>query len=53
MQENEAIQTEEQEPTEVVELDEVEQDSQSEQVAAPIEDVSVEETKADQEQDEL
>ena len=53
MQENEAIQTEEQEPTEVVELDEVEQDSKSEQVAAPIEDVSVEETKADQEQDEL
>ena len=53
MQENEAIQTEEQEPTEVVELDEVEQDSESEQVAAPIEDVSVEETKADQEQDEL
>ena len=53
MQENEAIQTEEQEPTEVVELDEVEQDPQSEQVAAPIEDVSVEETKADQEQDEL
>ena len=54
MQENEAIQTEEeQEATEVVELDEVEQDSESEQVAAPIEDVSVEETKADQEQDEL
>ena len=53
MQENEAIQTEEQEPTEVVELDEVEQEPQSEQVAAPIEDVSVEETKADQEQDEL
>ena len=53
MQENEAIQTEEQEPTEVVELDEVEQDSESEQVAAPIEDVSVEETKADKEQDEL
>jgi len=53
MQENEAIQTEEQEPTEVVELDEVEQDSESEQLAAPIEDVSVEETKVDQEQDEL
>ena len=53
MQENEAIQTEEQEPTEVIELDEVEQEPQSEQVAAPIEDVSVEETKADQEQDEL
>ena len=54
MQENEAIQTEEeQEATEVVELDEVEQDSESEQVATPIEDVSVEETKADQEQDEL
>ena len=54
MQENEAIQTEEEkEATEVVELDEVEQDSESEQVAAPIEDVSVEETKADQEQDEL
>ena len=54
MQENEAIQTEEeQEPTEVVELDEVEQDSESEQLEAPIEDVSVEETKVDQEQDEL
>jgi len=54
MQENEAIQTEEeQEATEVVELDEVEQDSESEQLEAPIEDVSVEETKVDQEQDEL
>jgi hypothetical protein len=54
MQENEAIQTEEeQEATEVVELDEVEQDSEAEQLEAPIEDVSVEETKVDQEQDEL
>ena len=54
MQENEAIQTEEeQEATEVVELDEVEQDSEDEQLEAPIEDVSVEETKVDQEQDEL
>ena len=54
MQENEAIQTEEeQEATEVIELDEVEQDSESEQLEAPIEDVSVEETKVDQEQDEL
>tara|TARA_R100000231_G_scaffold52989_3_gene44690 strand:+ start:64 stop:972 length:909 start_codon:yes stop_codon:yes gene_type:complete len=53
MQENEAIQTEEQEPTEVVELDEVEQDSESEQVEAPIEDVSEQEAKVDAEQDEL
>ena len=54
MQENEAIQTEEeQEATEVVELDEVEQDSEAEQLEAPIDDVSVEETKVDQEQDEL
>ena len=53
MQENEAIQTEEQEPTEVVELDEVEQDSESEQVEPPIEDVSEQEAKVDAEQDEL
>ena len=53
MQENEAIQTEEQEPTEVVELEEEVKESESEQSAAPIEDISEEETKADAEQDEL
>jgi len=53
MQENEAIQTEEQEPTEVVELEEEVKESESEQSAAPIEDISEEETKTDAEQDEL
>ena len=53
MQENEAIQTEEQEPTEVVELEEEVKESESEQSAAPIEDISEQETKADAEQDEL
>ena len=53
MQENEAIQTEEQEPTEVVELEEEVKESESEQSAAPIENISEEETKADAEQDEL
>ena len=47
MQENEAIQTEEQEPTEVVELEEEVKESESEQSAAPIEDISEEETRAD------
>jgi len=53
MQENEAIQTEEQEPTEVVELEEEVKESESEQSAAPIEDISEQETQADAEQDEL
>jgi hypothetical protein len=51
MQENNAIQTEEQEPTEVVELEE--EVSSEELESAPIEDVSAEETKVDQDQDEL